>query len=333
MFEKIFGIFRKKKKADISQEIPGEMDEDMFDIGGAEMGDDLDADTISLETGMSDGGFSDSSGGMEDSSPELGAGVGMTEPPLEDEFGLGSEGDEDDILGIAAEDDFGVEVTDGPPISPPPDVEAYVPPKSKREIKGVLTIAAVAVVGLIVGFVAMSKPVKEQVKRITSSEPTAMEQIVQLKSENAGIEERLAPYREVGTIDEIMAAKDELKKRENISKDVEAINAKIADRTSVEERIEALTVQLAQIRSDLAIQLGSLANVQKGVKQTEARQNYLASSTHKNLERIEQARIKSDLLKSRLELERIKRAEAEAFLSRDVQAGIERTALETLSSL
>ena len=30
MFEKIFGIFRKRKKAAISQEIPGEMDEDMF---------------------------------------------------------------------------------------------------------------------------------------------------------------------------------------------------------------------------------------------------------------------------------------------------------------
>ena len=52
MFEKIFGIFRKKKKDDFSTEIPGDTDEDMFDLGDSEMGDDFDADTISLETGM-----------------------------------------------------------------------------------------------------------------------------------------------------------------------------------------------------------------------------------------------------------------------------------------
>ena len=58
MFEKIFGIFRKRKKADISQDIPGDIGEELFDVGDAEFGEEFDADTISLETGMSDGGFS-----------------------------------------------------------------------------------------------------------------------------------------------------------------------------------------------------------------------------------------------------------------------------------
>ena len=55
MFEKIFGIFRKRKKADVSQQIPGDTGEDVFGVGDTGMEEDFDAETISLETGMSDG--------------------------------------------------------------------------------------------------------------------------------------------------------------------------------------------------------------------------------------------------------------------------------------
>ncbi|UCD57771.1 MAG: hypothetical protein JSV16_01285, partial [Candidatus Hydrogenedentota bacterium] len=92
MFEKIFGIFRKRKKAEISQEIHGETGEDMFDIGDAGFGDEFDADTISLETGMSEGGFPGSSG-EEESGLDFGEPVGVTEPPtdMDEELGLGLE--------------------------------------------------------------------------------------------------------------------------------------------------------------------------------------------------------------------------------------------------
>jgi len=81
------------------------------------------------------------------------------------------------------------------------------------------------------------------------------------------------------------------------------------------------------------IQKGALANIQKGVKQIEARNDYLMSSTQNRLERMQEIQAESELLKSRLQPERIKEAEAASRVSREIREGVEQTALEALSSL
>jgi hypothetical protein len=325
MFEKIFGIFRKRKKADISQEIPGDTGEDMFDLGDSDMGEDFDADTISLETGMSDGGFQSSSGGGADSGPEFGGGVGVTEPPLDEGLGLdlGIEEEAEDIAGPAG------------PISPPPELEpgAYAPPKRRRRFKGAIVTVAVVIIGLGVG-VFLAQPASiETINALISSEPTPREQLVQLETENVELETQLSTYRGLGTIETILADKNELQKRNEMTAEIEAITKKISDQAAVEERLDRVMARLDQTQRDLLVQKGTLANVQKALKQIEARSEYLISSTEKHLDQIEEASLKSEILKSRLEDERIQRAEAAAFLSRDIQEGLEQTAFEALSSL
>jgi hypothetical protein len=324
MFEKIFGIFRKRKKADISEDISGDVGDELFDVGEAEFGDEFDADTISLETGMTDGGFTGSSGeGGSDQGFE-GAGIISSEPSAEDEFGMGSFDEESAT--IAAEEEG---------MSPLPEVEpeAYAAPARKRGGKGILLIVAVVIIGLVAGFFLSTPPAVEQAKRIVSSEPTLLEQLETLTEENNNLDQQLKTYRTVGTIEEILAVKAELQKRNQMKAELETIEAKIADRPAVEERLDRVSERLRQTQRDLVIQKGALSNVAKALKQIEARNNYFVESTEKHIEDIETARAKSELLESRLEAERIQRAESNAFLSRDVQEGVERTAFEALSSL
>jgi len=214
MFEKIFGIFRKKKKDDFSAEIPGDTDEEMFDLGDSEMEDDFDADTISLETGMSDGDFSGSSGGgMAESDPEFGDSLGDLESPGDD-VGIGMlDLEEDSAQGIGGLEE---------PVTPPPEVEPmeeepFAVPAPKRSKKGLLVTVGIVVVGLLVGFLLSSPASIEAIKRATSSEPTIQEQLGALTAENADLKKKLEVYRSVGTMEEILATKAEIKKREEIS--------------------------------------------------------------------------------------------------------------------
>jgi len=248
------------------------------------------------------------------------AGVGSGESPFEEDQGLGFDVDED------------MPADEG--VSPLPEVEpAYAAPKRKRGGKGILVIVAVVIIGLVAGFFLSTPPSIEIFKRIVSSAPTLLEQFEQLQIDNAKLTDQLKAYRSVGTIDDILALKAELKKRTDMASDIEAVDKKVADRPAVEERLDRTLARLKQTQRDLAIQEGALSNVQKALKQIEARNNYFVASTNQRLEQISNDREKSEMLKSRLETERIQRAETNAFLSRDVQEGIERTAFEALSSL
>jgi hypothetical protein len=324
MFDKIFGIFRKRKKADISQELPGEADEDMLDTGGVELGEEFDADTISLETGMSDGGFSSSSGGGADGG--FGEATGVTEAPLDEETGLGDIGEE--AMGVHGE---------GGPVSPPPEVEAFTPPpkrgsRLKTRLKGVVAAVVVAVVCLAVGFLG-AKPAVELVKDLLTPGPTPAQQLAQFQEDNGKMEKQLASYRAVGTLEEIVVVKTELQKRTELATGIVAIDKKVANQPAEEERLERVSVELDMTKREMLIQKGSLANVQKAVKQIEARNNYLMTSTRKFLDQTAEAKAKSEVLKTRLEPDRIKKAEVSAFLSRDTEQEVGRTAKEALSSL
>jgi hypothetical protein len=326
MFEKIFGIFRKRKKADISQDIPGDAGEDLFDVGDAEFGDDFDADTISLETGMSDGGFSTPSGDVI-SDEEIVSAEPVSGEEGEDEFGAFDDYEAEEEMPGAAMAEEGM--------SPLPEVEpeVYAPPKARRGGKGILVIIIVVLIGLVAGFFLSTDSSIEMAKRIISSEPTLLEQLETLRVENEQLNGQLKKYRAVGTIDEILAVKAELKKRNDMTAEIEAIENKVADRPAVEGRLAKAKARLSQTERDLVIHKGSLANVQKALKQIEARNNYFVVSTNENLDQIREAGAKSEVLKARLEAERIQRAETNAFMSRDVQEGVERTALEALSSM
>ncbi len=326
MFEKIFGIFRKRKKADISQAIPGDTGEDMFDVGDAGFGEEFDADTISLETGMSDGGFSGSSGG----GPDLGQPIGATEPPVDEELGLGIDFGEEVTSGGVTGGEVGAVAEREAPISPPPEVEEYAPPKRRRGIKAALLFVAVAAAGLVIGFFGV-KPGMKVVEKILTSGPTPGEQLAELQTENTKLEAELTDYRAVGTIDEIMAVRDELNKRAKMSKEMSAIEAKIADQSTVEERLDQVSARLDDTNRELSVQKGSLANVQKGIKQIEARNNYLISSTEKRLDQIQSDAAKSEVLKARLEPERVERAESAASLTLDIQEGLKQTTADALS--
>ncbi|MBI4830768.1 MAG: hypothetical protein HY801_04270 [Candidatus Lindowbacteria bacterium] len=320
MFDKIFGIFRKRKRADISQEIPGE-GEDMLETGGAELGEEFDADTISLETGMSDGGFGSSSGGA--AGGGLGEAVGVTEPPLDEDLGL----------------DVGEEAPAAAPFREgavsPPEVEPFTPPpapKRKGRLKGVVAAVVVALIGLAAGFFG-AKPGIELAKDLITPGPTPAQQLAQLQGENTKMEQQLTAYRGVGTLEEILAVKNELQKRTDMAAEVDAIERKVANRPAEEERLDRVSVQLDLTRRELLIQKGSLANVQKAVKQIEARNNYLMTSARKFLDKTAEAKAKSEVLKARLEPDRIKEAETAAFLSRETERKVGDSANEAFSSL
>ncbi len=331
MFEKIFGIFRKKKSTEFSAEMPGDTDDDMFDMGDTGMEDDFDADTISLETGMSDGGFSGSSseGGMADSDPQFGDTFG----DLDTGGGMGVPGldlDEESEPGLGGLEE---------PITPPPEIEQpveedlYAAPAPKGRKKGLLVTVAVVVVAMIVGFFLATPASIEMISRAISSEPTVQEQLETLVVENAGLDKNLKAYRSVGTMEEILVIKAEIKKRGEMSAEIERIEAKTADRPAVEERLDRVDVRLDQAKRGLIIQRGTLANVQKSLKQIEARSTYLISSTRLHLEQIEEASAKSEELKARLDDKRIEKAEAEAMASSYIQQGVIQTAFEALSPL
>ena len=330
MFEKIFGIFRKGKKTDFSAEIPGDTDEgDLFDMGDTGMDEDFDADTISLETGMSDGGFSDPSSGM-GSDPEFGDSYGGLDSPVDDGLDAGFDLEDGGPSGIGALEE---------PITPPPEVEPLddepyaVPSASKKSKKGLLVTIVVVIVGLALGFFAGMPDSIEMMKRATSSEPTVLEQIETVTVNNVGLDAKLKSYRDVGTVDEILAIKAELKERDDIAKGLVAIEAKVANRPVVEERLEMVSSELEQTRRGLFIQQGTLSNVQKSLKQIEARNNYLISSTRMRLDQLEINVKRSEVLKARLDSERIKEAEAAAMMTRDSQNAVEQAAFEALSSL
>ena len=322
MFEKIFGIFRKGKKSDFSAELPGETDEgDLFDMGDTGMDDDFDADTISLETGMTDGGFSGDSDGMS-SDPTFGG--------LDSDGPDGGDNLEDGISDMGALQD---------PITPMPEMEplgeepAYMSPGAKKSIVGLIVTIAVVVVGLVVGFFVATPSSIEAIKRATSSEPTLLEQIDTLVAENAGLDGKLKAYRKLDTVDEINAVKEELANRRDISAKIAAIEAKIADRPAVEDRLDTLGSRLAEVRRKLSLQQGTFANVQKSLKQFEARNNYLISSTRERLDDLETATAQSEVLKARLDEELVRDAEAEAYITRDLQDKLGQAALEALSAL
>jgi hypothetical protein len=323
MFEKIFGIFRKRKKADVSQEIPGDTGEDMFDVGEAGLEEDFDADTISLETGMSDGGFS--SGPPADSGG-FGEPVGVTEAPLDEDLGLGVDFEE----GGAAPG--GPKLEEKEPVSPLPQVEAFAPRKRKGKIKSAIPIAAVALVGLVGGFFA-ARPAVEFVQKILKGGPTLQEQLADLTMKNKQLEDQLAKYRAVGNIEEILAIQQEFQKRNQMSSEIGAIESKIADQAAVEERLDQVSARLVQVNRELLIQKGALGNVQKAVKQLKARNDYLVTSTEKNLDQIRQAEIETEQLKARLEPSRVESAEAAALLPYELQEEIGRKGIESLPPL
>lgn len=317
MFEKIFGIFRKRKKTDISQEIPGDLGEDTFapDSGFEE---DFEADTISLETGISaDSGFSDS--GIA-SGP--GIDEGMQEPGASD---LGDLLGEDTAVGAQAPP-----FEEEGPISPAPEVQAYTPPKRKRGIKGVLVMVAVIVIGLAIGFFGVQTAVQFAQKLLTKG-PTPAEQLAAVEAENAQIKNQLTGYRAVGNIQQIVAIREELKKRTDLVGQIQGIDTKIANQPSVEKRIDSLSGQLDATSRQLVIQKGALANVEKALKQVEARNKYLVSATKKNLELTEEARMRSDILKERLSPEEIDQAETAGSLHRSIQKQLQENSSEALS--
>jgi len=98
----------------------------------------------------------------------------------------------------------------------------------------------------------------------------------------------------------------------------------------VEKRQDNVTVQLAQVNRDLVIQRGALANVEKAVKQAEARINYLMSSTRTSLEQIESTRASSDILKERLVPESVQNAESAGSLHYSIRKNLEESTLEIL---
>jgi len=223
-------------------------------------------------------------------------------------------------------------VLEGGPISPPPEVDAYAPPARKRALRGVVEIAVVAVVTLAIGFFII-KPVISIAKSLLSSGPTPAEQLEALQTENTDLENQLTVYRALGSIKDILAVRNELTRRQEISTEVAAIETKIADRASIDDRLDQISKELDKTGRELLIQKGTLANVQKAVKQTEARNDYLMSSTRKHLTQIEEDEIKSEKLKGYLQPERIEKAEGAAWFSRDTQEGLDRTTVEALSSL
>ena len=81
------------------------------------------------------------------------------------------------------------------------------------------------------------------------------------------------------------------------------------------------------------MQRGTLANVQKSMKQFEARNNYLVSSTRRRLDDLEAATAKSEVLKARLDDGLVREAEVEAYITRELQDAIGQAALEALSTL
>lgn len=330
MFEKIFGIFRKGKKSDFSAEIPGETDEgDLFDLGDTGMDDDFDADTISLETGMSDGGFSDTSGGMA-SEPEFGDTFGDLDSPVDEGVGTGIGLEDDGMGGFGALEE---------PITPPPEVEAIeeepyaVPEIKKSSRKGLIVTIVLVIGGLVLGFFGSTPNSVERVKRVISSEPTVLEQVEELTATNAELDAKLKSYHNVGTVDEILAIKAEIKERDDIAKNLAAIKSKIANRPSVDERLEMVSSELNQTKRALLVQQGNLSNVQKSLKQIEARNNYLINSTRMHLEQLAVATEKSERLKARLDDKQVADAETAAMMSRDAQEAVQQTATEALSSL
>ncbi|GAB4353189.1 MAG: hypothetical protein Kow0099_37410 [Candidatus Abyssubacteria bacterium] len=324
MFEKIFGIFRKRKKADVSQQIPGDTGEDMFDIGEPGLEEDFDADTISLETGMSDGGFS--SGSPVDAGGGFGEPVGVTEPPLDEDLGLGMDFEEEGAKAGAPT------YEEKEPVSPLPQVEAFAPPKKKGKIKAVIPIVVVAIVGLVGGFF-LARPTVELVQDILTSGPTLQQQLTELSAKNKELEDQLARYRAVGNIEDILAIKEEVQRRENMANEIDAIESRTADQAAVENRLDQVTARLAQLDHELLIQKGALANVQKAVKQLTARNDYLVSSTEKNLKQIRQAELEMQELKARLEPSRVEEAEAAALLPYQLQEEMGRKGIEALPPL
>jgi len=330
MFEKIFGIFRKGKKADFSAELPGETDEEMFDLGDTGMDTDFEADTISLETGMSEGDFSDPSAGGMASDPEFADTFGDSEPPMDEglDLGVGLEEGPSDIG--ALEEPI---TPTPPPMVEEPEEEAYAAPKAKRSKKGLLVTIVVAIVGLLAGFLVSAPSSIEMINRATSSEPTLQEQLETLTAGNAKLDTQLKAYRSAGTVEEVLEIRAELQKRQEMATQMTTVEDKIDDRTALEDRLDRVTARVDQVKRSLTIQEGTLANVQKSLKQIEARNNYLISTTRKNLEQIKTASVKSDALKGRLSETRIDRAESSAMMSRDVQEGVQQSALEALSSM
>ncbi len=329
MFEKIFGIFRRGKKSDFSAEMSGETDEgDLFEVGDTGMDDDFDADTISLETGMSDSGFSDGSGGMA-SDPEFGDTLGGLDSGQGDEFGAGV-GLEDEVSDMGALEE---------PITPPPEVEPldaepdYMAPAEKRSRKGLVVTIVVFIAGLVGGFLVATPESIEMINRAISSEPTVLEQIETLTAENAALDGTLKTYRPMGKVDEILAIKAELAKRGEMAEKILAVEGKIADRPAVEDRLDRVSAGLKQARRRLVVQRGDLANVNKSLKQIEARNNYLTSSTLRRLDDLAADTDKSEVLKARLDEDLVESAETAATMTRDLQNIFGQTALDALSAL
>jgi hypothetical protein len=208
-----------------------------------------------------------------------------------------------------------------------------VPAAGKKSKKGLLVTIVVVIIGLAIGFVAGMPDSIEMMKRAIYSEPTTLEPIEALTAKNADLKAKLEKYRVLGKVDEIQAIKDELEARNEIVKNMEAIEARVANRPVVEERLEMVNSELSQTKRGLLIQQGTLANVNKSLKQIEARNNYLISSTRMRLDQLEIATKKSERLKSRLDNERVKEAETAAMMPRDSQNAVEQAAFEALSSL
>jgi hypothetical protein len=317
MFEKIFGIFRKRKKTDISEEIPGGLGEDTFagDSGGFE--EDFDADTISLETGISgDSGFSDSMPGDTD--------VGVAaDSGLDADLGLGEE-----PLGGVMDREAAPYEAEGP-ISPPPEAEEYIPKKRGGKLKGILVTTAIAVIGLAVGFFGV-QPGIQVIQKITSQGPTLAQQLAAVDAENAQYEAQLTGYRAVGDIEKITAIRTELEKRSELLEQTKQIEMKIADRPSVEARLDRDGVQLENTNRNLVIQKGTFANVEKAVKQVEARNGYLIASTKKSLALIADTGSKAQVLKERLDPEDVQQAEAAALLHYSIRKSLEESMADTV---
>lgn len=320
MFEKIFGIFRKRKKTDISEEIPGGIGEETFagDTGGFE--EDFDADTISLETGISgDSGFSDSAGMAEDSDLGVATGSGL-EADLGPDLG-------EDFLGGTTDQEAAAYEPEGP-ISPAPEAESYTPKKRGGKLKGILVTAVVVIIGLAAGFFGV-QPGIQVIQKLTSQGPTPAEQLADVDAENAQYEAQLTGYRAVGDIEKITAIRNELEKRSQLVEQTKQIEMKIADRPSVETRLERDGVQLENTQRNLVIQKGTFANVEKAVKQVEARNGYLIDSTKKSLALIADTGAKAQVLKERLDPEDVQQAEAAALLHYSIRKNLEESMADT----
>ena len=247
---------------------------------------------------------------------------------MEDELGLGLDLEEE--ISAAAEP-----AVEGP-ISPPPDIEPepYAPAAKKKSRKGgVLVTIVVAVMALVGGFFVATPKSVETIKRVIYTEPTLLEQLEQLQVDNYDLQQKNEPYREVGSIEEILEIKAEFNKRMEMTAEIKTIEDKIAHRPAVEERRDKDLARLKQTRRGLVVQEGLLANVQKSLKQIEARNDYFLSSTRDRLAQMEADSAAAEALRARLETERVNRAEASAIMSREIQEGVERTAFDALSSL